>query len=83
VIAVEPVERLGERTAGHVHAVEPPVALAHDQARVLEHAHVPRDRGRRHFQRLAKLADARGTGRKPLDHVASCGMGERREHRVK
>jgi hypothetical protein len=82
VIAVEPVERLGERAAGHVHAMEPSVALADDEPGLLQHAHVARDRGRGHFQRLAQLADARGTAREALDHVAPGGVGERREHGV-
>ncbi|HUK61891.1 MAG TPA: hypothetical protein VLV15_01120, partial [Dongiaceae bacterium] len=77
MIPVEPVERLGERAAGHVHAVEPPVARANDQPRLFEHAHVPRDRRRRHVERQAQLADAGGTARQPLDHVAPGRVGER------
>jgi hypothetical protein len=83
MIAVEPVERFCERTAGHVHAVEPPVALAHDQARVFEHAHVPRDGGRRHAERLGQLADRGRAHGQAFEHVAPCGMGERREHGIK
>src|SRR6185503_20796321 len=52
VIAIEPAERLAERAPRQVHAVQPSVALARDQPRLLEHAHVPGDRGRRHVERL-------------------------------
>jgi hypothetical protein len=82
MIPIEPVERLGEPAARHVHAVEPPVARAHDQARMLQHAHVPRDGGCRHPEGLGELADRGGTRGQPLQHVPPGGVGERREHGI-
>jgi hypothetical protein len=79
---VEPVERPRERGAREVHAVQPPVALAHHEPRALEHAHVPRDGRRRHLERLGELADGGRAGRKALQHMAASGVGERREHGV-
>jgi hypothetical protein len=82
MIAIKPIKRLGERATRHVHAVEPPVALAHDQARLLQHAHVPRDGGRGHLERLGELADRGRTRDQAFEHAAPCGVGERREHGV-
>jgi hypothetical protein len=82
MIAIKPIKRLGERAAGHVHAVQPPVALAHDQARLLQHAHVPRDGGRGHLERLGELADRGRTRDQAFEHAAPCGVGERRKHGV-
>ena len=82
MVAIEPAERLAERAPRQVHAVQPSVALARDQPRLLEHAHVPGDRGRRHVERLGQFADAGRAFRQPLEHTAADGVGQRTEHGV-
>lgn len=59
-----------------------PVALAHDEARLLEHAQVPRDGGRGHAEGFGELAHARRSRRQPLEHLAAERVGERREDGV-
>jgi len=72
----------GERAAREVEAVHAPVALAHEQARLLQHAQVPRDGRCGEPERLGEFADARLAAGEPLQHAAAHGVGEGREHGV-
>jgi hypothetical protein len=82
VLCVHPAQRGHERAALHVHAMQAPVAFAHDEPGVLEHAHVPGDGGRRHAERFGQLAHARRPRGQPLEHATTSGVGERAEHGV-
>jgi hypothetical protein len=69
VVVVEPRECRGERAAGQIHAVHAAIDAARHEPGGLEHAQVPRDRGRRDAMRPRQFTHERGALSEPLEHV--------------
>lgn len=78
----EPGHCVSDRRRIDVAAVHAAVFLADEQAGILEDAHVFRDRGKRHLERLGKLRDRAFAARETSQHRPARGIGESSERAV-
>jgi hypothetical protein len=78
----EPGHCGSDRRRFDVAAVHAAVFLADEQAGILEDAHVFRDRGERHLERLGKLRDRAFAARETSQHRPARGIGESGERAV-
>src|SRR2546429_9111810 len=81
-VAREPTKRRAQWADGKLTAMHATFGLDLQQARVLEHAKVLRDRGEAHFVRLGEFTQRRAPAGLSLNNGPPNGMGLRPAERV-